>query len=105
MFCYDSETEVLTEEGWKKWPEVDGSETFATVNPDTECLEYQRATEHFVGDFDGEMYRVRSEQVDLLVTPNHRMWVKTHDTQANKRGEEQYKIRLAAEIFGKRVAS
>ena len=104
VFCYDADTEVLTDEGWKRWPEVDGSETFATVNPDTDCLEYQQATEHFVGDYDGPMYRVRSEQVDLLVTPNHRMWSKAHDTQANKRGEEPYRIRLASEIAGKRVA-
>jgi thymidylate synthase ThyX len=104
VFCYDAETEVLTEDGWKKWPDVDGSETFATVNPDSGSLEYQQATEHFVGDYDGEMYRVRSEQVDLLVTPNHRMWVKAHDTQANRRGEEPYRVRLASEIFGKRVA-
>jgi thymidylate synthase ThyX len=104
VFCYDAETEVLTDDGWKRWPDVDGSEIFATVDPDTGCLEYQTATEHFVGDYDGEMYRVRSEQVDLLVTPNHRMWVKAHDTQANKRGEEPYRVRLASEIFGKRVA-
>jgi thymidylate synthase ThyX len=104
VFCYDAATEVLTDDGWKRWPDVDGSETFATVNPDSGDLEYQRATEHFVGDYDGDMYRVRSEQVDLLVTPNHRMWVKAHDTQANKRGEEPYRVRLASEIFGKRVA-
>src|SRR5208282_6745137 len=60
--------------------------------------------DHFVGDYDGAMYRVLSEQVDLLVTPNHRMWVKAYDTQANKRGEEPYRVRLAGEIFGKRVA-
>ncbi len=104
VFCYDAETDVLTQDGWKAWPEVEGTEVFATVNPDTNALEYQRATEHFVGDYDGDMYRVRSEQVDLLVTPNHRMWVKAHDTQANKRGEERYRVRLANEIFGKRVA-
>jgi thymidylate synthase ThyX len=104
VFCYDAKTEVLTQDGWKAWPDVDGSETFATVEPASGSLEYQEATEHFVGDYDGEMYRIRSEQVDLLVTPNHRMWVKAHDTQANKRGEEPYRVRHAHEIFGKRVA-
>src|ERR1700719_3873486 len=38
VFCYDAETEVLTEGGWKKWPDVDGTETFATVNPNDDSL-------------------------------------------------------------------
>ncbi len=103
VFCYDTDTEVLTSEGWKAWPDVDGRETFATVNPNTEALEYQEATEHFVGHYDGPMYRVRSEQVDLLVTPNHRMWVRAYDVRARRRDEEPYRVRLAHEIFGKRV--
>src|SRR4029077_10288780 len=48
VFCYDDQTDVLTLEGWKKWPDVDGQETFATVNPKDGMLEYQAATEHFV---------------------------------------------------------
>jgi thymidylate synthase ThyX len=104
VFCYDEKTEVLTLDGWKAWPEVDGSETFATVNPDDETLEYQAATEYFVGDYDGDMYRVKSEQVDLLVTPNHRMWIRAQDTQARKRGEEPFRVRHAHEIFRKRVS-
>src|SRR3954449_5238285 len=36
VFCYDADTEVLTDEGWKAWPDVTGSETFATVDPDDE---------------------------------------------------------------------
>jgi thymidylate synthase ThyX len=103
VFCYDADTEVLTSEGWKAWPDVDGRETFATVNPDSGALEYQQATEHFVGDYDGPMYRVRSEQIDLLVTPNHRMWVRAYDVRARHRGEEPYRVRFAHEIFGKRV--
>jgi thymidylate synthase ThyX len=103
VFCYDSDTEVLTSDGWKAWPDVDGTETFATVNPDTGTLEYQEATEHFVGDYDGDMYRVQSEQVDLLVTPNHRMWIRAYDRRARRRGEEPYRVQLAHEIYGKRV--
>jgi thymidylate synthase ThyX len=104
VFCYDAETEVLTSEGWKPWPDVDGSESFATLNPSTDELEYQHADERFIGDYEGPMYRVRSEQVDLLVTPHHRMWVRQEDTQARRRGEEPFGIRLACDLEGKRVA-
>ena len=101
--CYDDDTEVLTTEGWKPWPKVDGSEIFGTLNPETGELEYQKATEVFHGEYQGPMYRVRSEQVDLLVTANHRMWVQRFDTQAAKRGEERFGVLQAADILHKRV--
>ncbi len=103
VFCYDADTEVLTSDGWKRWPDVDGTETFATLNPETDQLEYQEADERFEGDYDGPMYRVRSEQVDLLVTPQHRMWIQPHDTRAARRREQRHGVELASEIAGKRV--
>ena len=103
VFCYDDDTEVLTTEGWKPWPKVDGTEVFGTLNPVSNELEYQKATEVFHADYAGPMYRVRSEQVDLLVTPNHRMWIQRHDTQAAKRGEQAFAIETARDILHKRV--
>jgi len=101
--CYDDDTEVLTSEGWKPWPKVDGREFFGTLNPVSNELEYQRATEVFHADYAGPMYRVRSEQIDLLVTPNHRMWIQRHDTQAARRGEQPFAIETAEKILHKRV--
>lgn len=101
--CYDSDTEVLTDRGWIPWPKIEGDETFATLNPRTRELEYQEATEVFHADYDGPMYRVASEQVDLLVTPNHRMWVRRYDTQAAKRGEQDFGVEFAEDVLHKRV--
>jgi thymidylate synthase ThyX len=103
VFCYDDDTEVLTSGGWKPWPKVDGTEFFGTLNPVSNELEYQRATEVFHAEYSGPMYRVRSEQVDLLVTPNHRMWIQRYDTQAAKRGTQPFAIETAQEILHKRV--
>ena len=104
VFCYDDDTDVLTDEGWKPWPKIDGTETFGTLNPVTGELEYQKATQVFHADYFGQMYRVQSEQVDLLVTPNHRMWVQRHDTQAARRGEQQFAIEFPNDILHKRVS-
>ena len=103
VFCYDEDTEVLTDEGWIPWPKIQGDELFGTLNPRTRELEYQRATERFEGPYDGPMYHVHSQQVDLMVTPNHRMWIQRVDTQAAKRGEQPWGIELAKDILHKRV--
>jgi thymidylate synthase ThyX len=103
IFCYDEDTEVLTSEGWIPWPKIAGDETFGTVNPDTGYLEYQSATEYFCRDYSGPMYEVRSEQIDLLVTPNHRMWAQQVDRRAYRRKEEPFRIYLAQELLNKKV--
>lgn len=101
-FCYDDQTEVLTDEGWKPWPTVRGTELFASMTPAGELV-YEKSSRLTIENHDGPMYSVHSEQVDLCVTPNHRMWVQKVDTQAAKRGEEQFGIVEAKELLNKRV--
>ena len=71
--CYDSATEVLTDFGWKRWADVTGTERFLTLAADGE-IEYQRSERLIRRHYDGPMLRVRTAQVDLLVTPDHRMY-------------------------------
>ena len=76
--CYDEQTEVLTNQGWKPWPDVTGHEQFVTRSSDG-LIEYQRASHHIAKRYDGPMIRIDTADVDLLVTPDHRMWVAGHD--------------------------
>lgn len=73
--CYDDQTEVLTREGWKRWPDVRGDEWFVTRAADG-AIEYQRAERLIAKPYDGPMINIRMAHVDLLVTPDHRMWAK-----------------------------
>jgi hypothetical protein len=101
--CFDSETEVLTSNGWKRWENVDGSELFATLNMETEELEFQKSTRIIGESYHGKMYHLQTECVDLKVTPNHRMVVRKVDTQAARRKEEGLSIVRADSLLGKRV--
>ncbi|QLH74912.1 MAG: hypothetical protein HPY73_05285 [Methanomassiliicoccales archaeon] len=80
--CYDDGTEVLTNEGWKFFKDLNGQEKIASLDKEGH-IEFVEATNRFEYDYDGELYHIRSRQVDLLVTPNHRMYV-----NVNKRADE-----------------
>lgn len=74
--CHDARTDVLTARGWAAWSDVRPGDVFATVNPATLVIEYQHATRLVRYSHSGPMVRVKSDQADLLVTPDHRMWVR-----------------------------
>lgn len=69
--CYDSNTDVLTSDGWKNWTDIDGSENFLTLNIKSEEIEYQKATHLVCKDYSGPMLHFQMAQVDQLVTPDH----------------------------------
>src|SRR5213595_1958597 len=52
--CYDDDSEVLTAEGWKSWPDVTGQELFATRSREG-FLEYQPALRLVRKEYRGHM--------------------------------------------------
>jgi thymidylate synthase (FAD) len=70
--CYDDATEVLTDQGWKAWPDVEGNERFLTLGAD-DRIAWQRAERVIHKPYSGPMVRVRMAHADLLVTPDHNM--------------------------------
>ena len=73
--CLDPETEILTEKGFKKYWEVEDGEKIGTFNKDTEELEYQHFKNRIVRDFEGDLISFQTSKLDMVTTPNHRMWV------------------------------
>lgn len=89
--CYDEETEVLTEDGFKKYHEIIeaipvlGTGKFETkikigvkvacFEPNTEQMVFMEPTKAFVNKYSGEMYHFKNEKIDLKVTPNHDLWI------------------------------
>jgi len=74
LSCYDDQTEVLTENGFKLFKDVDLNEKVATMNLDTEQLEFQYPLEKQVYDYDGYLISLNTKGINLNVTPNHRIY-------------------------------
>jgi len=96
--CYEENVEILTEQGWKRYTDVRDDEKLATFNSKTNALEYQHFKNRIVRDFDGELVNFTTNKIDMLVTPNHRMWVSPRGWEKGKEGYYEWKVVPAEEV-------
>ncbi len=72
--CYDDKTEILTENGWKLFRDLQKDERVASLTPDGN-LEFTIPEKYVESVYEGDIYYIYSEDIDLAVTPNHNMFV------------------------------
>ena len=77
--CHDEITEVMTDDGWKLFSDLDGSERLLTMSRDTHEAFYEKPSKLFKAYRDGPMLHYRAERgADFCVTPNHSMYYRTY---------------------------
>jgi intein/homing endonuclease len=72
--CFDYNTEILTSDGWKKYNELTIDDEVGTLKNNVLVYEKPKAIFNYP-DNNSDMYHVKNEFIDMMVTPNHRMWV------------------------------
>jgi len=76
--CYDDETEILTDNGWKRFSELLDGDNVATLGK-SGSIEFEKPTNRFCFDYCGPIYHICSQDVNMAITPTHRMLVKVND--------------------------
>jgi hypothetical protein len=75
IHCLTPDHDVLTISGWKKILDITLKDKVATLNQKGE-LEYDNPLNIMnYPDYEGSMYYIKNQSIDLAVTGNHRMWV------------------------------
>lgn len=92
-FCHDEKTEVLTKDGWKKYYDVEDSDEIMVFDKDTKEIRYENFIDRFEYHYRGEMICFKGKQVDICVTPNHRMLARKRFS-----GEEDWEVIEAKDI-------
>ena len=87
--CYDDVTEILTEEGWKLFDELTYQDKVATRSPE-DMLEYQNPTQIIKEYYKGKMLSISTEQVELVVTPKHNLWIAVRQYEPSKKSKETF---------------
>ncbi len=73
--CYSSDTEVMTNNGWKLIKDVDiSTDLIMSLNPDTHEIEFVKAVDFITSPVNGELYHYQSRNMDFCVTGNHNMY-------------------------------
>jgi len=73
--CYDSKTDILTENGWVPFSELSKGIRVATLNS-VGKVEYYIPDEYINYEHNGDMIHFWSDRLDLNVTPDHNLYVK-----------------------------
>ena len=93
-------TSVLTLKGWKTAYELNMDDLIATLKDGK--LVYEKPIDIMIyADYEGPMYYIKNQAIDLEVTGNHRMWVSK--VYGRKHIWQPYDFARADEIVGKRV--
>jgi anaerobic ribonucleoside-triphosphate reductase len=77
--CLSEDTEILTKSGWCRYDEVNEGDIIATFNIESKNIEYKEVINMFREQYIGEMVNFISENIDQLVTPNHKVVVAVND--------------------------
>lgn len=95
--CFDDETEILTKNGWKKFSDLDEKDAVATRTEDNKTIEFKVPKKIYDFDYDGKMYGVKNNRLDMLVTPNHRVFT----VKRSNRTYGPLKLEIPENIFGR----
>jgi hypothetical protein len=91
--CHDDQTEVMTEFGWRRFADLDGTERLLTMDPDTHEARYRLPEKIIAKPYKGSMYLYEAKGANYCVTPDHDMYFhgrsRNRDTAWRKAPMEQ----------------
>lgn len=85
-FCMDAKTEILTKDGWRKHDEVHRGDIAIAFSPESGSYNYEPIKRVIIKEHDGEMVAFKSQNIDCLVTPDHRVVLARTKRARGKRG-------------------
>ena len=88
IYCFDKETEILTKNGWKNIGDCTLDDYCLSREPNTSKLEWVKVVNLISYHYNGKMYKYNGKNVDLCVTPNHRMFISKLHTRKHIHNDE-----------------
>ncbi|MDD5148362.1 MAG: LAGLIDADG family homing endonuclease [Candidatus ainarchaeum sp.] len=101
MGCYDEQTEVLTETGWKYFRDLQFSDKICTLNPENYAVEFDAPSDIVSFDHHKELLSIQNQTLDIMVTLDHNMYVCAQ--QSARKGEFKFDFVKARDLEAQSV--
>lgn len=82
--CMRETAEILTTNGWKFIKNLENDEKIYTLDRVTGTIVPQKIIKKINEPYKGKAVKIKNNNADLLVTPNHRFWFVNKDTKTGK---------------------
>lgn len=79
--CFDTETEILTHKGWKKYKEISVGDDIFSFNMDTGAIENDKIKNIIIQNYTGNMVHISNTRIDICVTDLHELVLKKDNNQ------------------------
>src|SRR5574341_1853255 len=96
LTCYDAQTEILTEDGWKLFSELQEGMKVATLE-EGRFLRFREPLRIIKALYNGPLYNIQTKAIDLAVTLDQNMYVR------KRRSKSGFQLIPARRIIGKEV--
>jgi len=100
--CLLPDTMVFTTNGMKMIKDITIEDKVAVLDIEKDNIKYEYPEKIHCYDYNGKMYQIKSQLVDLTVTPNHRMWIKKRFGKGSNYKKE-FEFMNAEDCFEKRL--
>ena len=70
-YCVDESTEALTKRGWIGVDDITEDDTILSYNGKE--MSWSAIHEVYRGQYEGKMFKITNQSVDMLITPNHKL--------------------------------
>ena len=94
-YCYSDDTEVMTNNGWKLFKDVEKNDKIMSINPETKEIDFVSYVQKIQYEYNGDMIHFPGRNYDMLVTPDHNMLY----LAGNGHGDRQLKGIKASELI------
>lgn len=97
--CFDTNTEILTHNGWKKYTDISIGDSIFSFNMNTGKIEDDAIKTVIINKYTGNMVNIKNTHIDICVTDLHDLVLKKDNQQYTRKQESKKGTKISNSAY------